>query len=90
MTEDPVDPGKFFPWIQMISQEFGIDLLRMKGILAFEGEDLRYVAQAVHMMLDGDFQREWKPDEKRVSRIVFIGRDLPREIIEEGFMKCRA
>jgi G3E family GTPase len=89
MTRDKIDPEKFFPWIQMIGQEFGIDMLRMKGILDIKDDDRRYVAQGVHMMLEGDFQREWRKDEDRYSRIVFIGRNLPRDIIEDGFMKTR-
>lgn len=88
-TRDKIDPEKFFPWIQMIGQEFGIDMLRMKGILDIKDDDRRYVAQGVHMMLEGDFGRQWKDDEDRYSRIVFIGRDLPQDIIEEGFMKTR-
>jgi G3E family GTPase len=90
VSETPLDPEKFFPWVQMISQEFGIDLLRMKGIVAFPDDPKRYVAQAVHMMLEGDHSREWRDDEPRTSRMVFIGRNLPRDIIEDGFMKCRA
>lgn len=89
-TDAPLNPEKFFPWIQMICQEFGIDLLRMKGILAFKNDPKRYVAQAVHMMLEGDHQRDWREDEKRVSRMVFIGRNLPRDVIEDGFAKCKA
>lgn len=60
----------------------------MKGIIAFEDDDERFVVQAVHMLLEGTHQRPWKPDEKRISRLVFIGRDLPRDIIEAGFLKC--
>lgn len=89
-SETPMNPEKFFPWIQMVCQEFGIDLLRMKGILAFPDDDRRYVAQAVHMMLEGDHNRPWRDDEARVSRMVFIGRNLPRDIIEDGFEKCKA
>ena len=89
-SDAPMDPEKFFPWIQMITQEFGIDLLRMKGIIAFKDDDRRYVAQAVHMMLEGDHNRPWREGEARMSRIVFIGRHLPRDIIEDGFRKCMA
>ena len=89
-SDAPLDPEKFFPWIQTICQEFGIDLLRMKGILAFPQEDRRYVAQAVHMMLEGDHNRAWRDGEPRTSRMVFIGRNLPRDIIEDGFEKCKA
>ena len=74
----------------MVCQEFGIDLLRMKGILSFPNDDLRYVAQAVHMMLEGNHNRPWRDDEPRTSRMVFIGRNLPRDIIEDGFYKCKA
>ncbi len=40
------------------------------------------------MMLDGDVQRDWKPDEKRLSKVVFIGRDLPEQAIRDGFQAC--
>jgi G3E family GTPase len=62
--------------------------LRCKGILAFKDDDERFVFQGVHMILDGDHQRPWKNDETRESRIVFIGRNLPRELITEGFESC--
>jgi G3E family GTPase len=42
------------------------------------------------MILDGDHQRKWKADEKRDSRIVFIGRQLPEDKIREGFESCVA
>lgn len=90
VTEQPLDPHRFLPWVQMITQRFGVDILRMKGILSFAGDDDRFVVQAVHMLLEGDHQRPWKESEPRVSRLVFIGRNLPKDIIEDGFMKCRA
>jgi G3E family GTPase len=48
------------------------------------------VIQGVHMILDGDHQRPWKDDEKRSSRLVFIGRKLPEEKIRNGFESCVA
>jgi G3E family GTPase len=42
------------------------------------------------MILDGDLQREWRPDEKRVSKIVFIGRNLKEDDLRSGFMACAA
>jgi G3E family GTPase len=89
ISEEPLRPEAFFPWIQSMSQHFGIDMLRMKGIIAFDDDDDRYVMQGVHMVLEGDHQRPWKADEKRVSRIVFIGRNLPQDIIADGFNRCR-
>ncbi len=88
--EGDVDPNKFMPWVNELVQREGPNILRSKGILSFRGEPKRFVFQGVHMILDGDLQRDWKPDEKRNSRIVFIGRDLKEDEIRDGFMKCAA
>ncbi len=90
VSEDPLDPQKVLPWIQMIVQRLGVDVLRMKGILSFKNDNDRFVVQAVHMLLEGDHQRPWKDGEPRVSRLVFIGRNLPKDVIEDGFLNCRA
>src|SRR6516225_6216043 len=87
-TDTPLDPDKFFPWVQDLVQKEGPSILRCKGILAFKDDDQRFVFQGVHMILDGDHQRPWKKDEKRESRIVFIGRNLPGKLITEGFESC--
>jgi G3E family GTPase len=89
-TEKPLSAEKFFPWIQGLVAEDGAAILRSKGILAFKDDPQRFVFQGVHMILDGDHQRDWKADEKRESRIVFIGRDLPEEKIRKGFESCVA
>jgi len=85
-----VDPEKFLTWVNDYVQKEGPSILRSKGIIAFKDEPRRFVYQGVHMMLDGDLQREWKPDEKRVSRIVFIGRHLKQDEIRAGFLACAA
>ncbi len=89
-SDKPLDPDKFFPWIQGLVQEDGKDILRCKGILAFKNDDERFVFQGVHMILDGDHQRKWKDGEARLSRAVFIGRHLPEEKIRKGFEACVA
>ena len=89
-TDTPLDPDKFFPWVQDLVQKEGPNILRCKGILAFKDDDQRFVFQGVHMILDGDHQRPWKNDERRESRIVFIGRNLPEETIRTGFESCIA
>jgi len=81
-------PAKFFPWLQQITQTQGPDILRLKGIIAFEDDDERYVIQGVHMILEGDHQRAWKEGEKRESRLVFIGRKLDAGKLKEGFANC--
>jgi G3E family GTPase len=88
--EGEVDPEKFMPWINELTQTRGIDILRSKGILAFKGEPKRFVFQGVHMILDGDLQRPWKEGEKRESKIVFIGRHLDEAAIRAGFLACAA
>ena len=85
LIDGDVDPNRFMPWINLITQKEGPNILRSKGILAFKDEPKRFVFQGVHMILDGDLQREWKDDEKRESRLVFIGRKLKEDLIREGF-----
>jgi G3E family GTPase len=85
-----VDPQKFMPWLNDLVQREGGKILRSKGILAFKGEPKRFVFQGVHMMLDGDVQRDWTSGEKRLSKVVFIGRDLPQDAIRQGFLACVA
>src|ERR1051325_2102321 len=84
-TDKPLSPDKFFPWIQKLVAEDGPKILRCKGILNFKDDPDRFVFQGVHMILDGDHQRPWKDGEKRDSRLVFIGRELPEDKIRKGF-----
>ncbi len=85
-----VDPSRFIEWVGQVTQADGPNILRLKGILAFEGEPRRYVVQGVHMIVEGDLQREWREGEPRESRLVFIGRKLDREALEKGFAACMA
>ena len=89
-TDQPLNPDKFFPWVQDLVATEGKDILRCKGILSFKDDPERFVFQGVHMILDGDHQRPWKADEVRNSRIIFIGRNLPEEKIRTGFESCVA
>jgi G3E family GTPase len=82
---EPLDPEKFQAWIGVVLADQGGDLLRTKGILSYKGEDRQFAFQAVHMMADGDFIRPWKAGEPRVSRLVFIGRNLNRPRLRRGF-----
>jgi len=84
-TDKPLSPDKFFPWMQQLVATDGPAILRCKGILSFKDDPDRFVLQGVHMILDGDHQRPWKDGEKRESRLVFIGRQLPEEKIRQGF-----
>jgi G3E family GTPase len=89
-SDKPLDPEKFLPWINELVATEGPKILRCKGILSFRNDPQRFVLQGVHMVLDGDHQRDWKSDEKRESKLVFIGRELDTAAIEGGFLACIA
>ncbi len=88
--EGDVDPEKFLPWLNDYVQKEGPSILRVKGIVAFKDEPKRFVFQGVHMILEGDLQRDWNPAEPRMSRVVFIGRNLKEDEIKRGFLACAA
>ncbi len=86
----PIDGPAFTRWLDKLLAEQGPDILRAKGIIEVAGEDRRLVFQAVHMILEGDLQREWGPNERRWSRAVFIGRNLDETALRAGFEACAA
>ena len=88
--DQPLDAKKFFAWVNKVTQDRGPDILRLKWIVELKDDPQRYVIQGVHMMIEGDHQRPWKADETRVSRMVFIGRNLKRGDLEPGFKACVA
>ena len=87
-TDQPLDPDRFVPWIQSVTREIGTDILRMKGIIAMKDDDQRFVIQGVHMLLEGGPQHPWKLNERRDSRLVFIGRGLPKDRLKQEFESC--
>jgi len=89
-VDGPMNGAKFTAWLDRLLGEQGQNILRAKGIIDVQGEDRRLVFQAVHMILEGDLQREWGPDERRWSRAVFIGRDLDEAALKAGFEACAA
>src|SRR5260370_17486458 len=70
----PLDGNKVSRWLNELLAAKGPDILRAKGILDVAGDERRLVFQAVHMILEGDFQRPWSDKDARESRMVFIGR----------------
>ena len=77
-------------WLQSLVAEQGARILRLKGILAVAAEPRRMVVQGVHMLLEGDLQRPWRPGEVRASRLVFIGRQLDGAALQSAFEGCAA
>ena len=86
----PVDGDKVTRWLNETLQAQGPDILRAKGILDVKGDERRLVFQAVHMLLEGDWQRPWREGEPRYSRMVFIGRNLDEVKLKQGFEACTA
>jgi G3E family GTPase len=89
-TDLPIDGEKFILWMRRLLADHGKDLLRAKGIFDIQGDDRRLVMQSVHMLLDWDFQREWRAGERRNSRLVLIGRNLDDDALRTGFNTCVA
>jgi G3E family GTPase len=88
--DKPFERSRFLPWLQRLVTERGADLLRAKGIVAFDAEDRRFVFQAVHMTVDSGLNRPWAPDEARESRLVFIGRGLDAAELRDELTHCLA
>jgi len=86
----PLNANRVTAWLNDVLQAQGPDILRAKGILDVAGEDRRLVFQAVHMILEGDFQGPWRDGADRYSRLVFIGRNLDEAKLREGFEACAA
>lgn len=75
-------------WLGGLMELRSEDLYRMKGVLAIDGFENRFVFQGVHMLFEGMPDRPWKEGEERRSRMVFIGKDLDAEVLREGFEHC--
>jgi G3E family GTPase len=91
VVEDrPLDLKKTESWISELLGTTGADIYRSKGILHIQGQPKRVVFQGVQMMFDATPDRFWKPEEKRQSRMVFIGRELDEAGIRAGFESCVA
>ena len=84
-SDKPLHGARFTAWLNNTLQAQGPDILRGKGIMDIAGENRRLVFQAVHMILEGDFQGEWRDSERRYSRMVLIGRNLDEDALRAGF-----
>jgi G3E family GTPase len=87
-SHTPLDAAKLSDWLENLVAVHGGDIMRGKGIFDLQGEARRLVFQSVHRLLEADFQREWRPDEPRFSRLVFIGRNFDRPALAAGLAAC--
>jgi G3E family GTPase len=83
--EGDCDHERLNTWVATLLKEKGVDIFRMKGVLSIKGSNNRFVFQGIHMIFGGQPQGEWAEGEKRLNRIVFIGRNLDRGELVTGF-----
>ena len=88
--ERALDMEKIEAFLSLLIQTYGVDMLRYKGVLNIDGQDNRMIFQGVHMLMGGSPGKAWLPNEKRESKMVFIGRNLPKRIFVEGLAYCVA
>ena len=86
----PFDAGKLEEYMGALTQVYGQDMLRYKGVLFVDGSPRRMILQGVHMLMGADVGRPWGKDEKPGSKMVFIGRNLPKDAILKGLEACLA
>ncbi|MCG8338578.1 MAG: GTP-binding protein [Proteobacteria bacterium] len=76
-------------WLQILLKTQGQDIFRMKGVLSIQNYNERFIFQGVHMLFEGKFDRTWGKEE-RCNNLIFIGRNLNRELLNVGFKACLA
>jgi G3E family GTPase len=90
VEERPLDLKKIEAWLTSVIRTMGASIYRSKGILHVKGQPKRVVFQGVQMIFDARPDRFWNPGERRVSQLVFIGRDLDESALRAGFEHCLA
>ncbi|MDE2129712.1 MAG: GTP-binding protein [Betaproteobacteria bacterium] len=82
-SDKAFDPAKLEDFLGAIVQIYGPRMLRYKGVLNMKGIDRKVVFQGVHQLMGSDLAAPWG-NEPRQSKLVFIGIDLPRDVILQG------
>ncbi len=89
-SDKPFDPQRLEEFLGGVVQVYGPDLLRYKGILYMKGINRRMLFQGVHMMMGAEPGKPWAANEKKTTKMVFIGRKLPEDIFKRGLEQCLA
>ena len=87
-AERPFDPAKLEDFLGAIVNIYGPKMLRYKGVLDMKGTSRKVIFQGVHQLMGSDLGPEWEEGEKHVSKMVFIGIDLPQDILRQGLDQC--
>jgi G3E family GTPase len=82
------NPAKLEDFLGAIVQVYGPKMLRYKGVLYMKGSDRKVVFQGVHQLMGSDLGPKWAPGEEKGSKMVFIGIDLPRDVLLQGLEQC--
>jgi G3E family GTPase len=82
------NPAKLEDFLGAIVQVYGPKMLRYKGVLNMKGSDRKVVFQGVHQLMGSDLGPKWAPGEDKTSKMVFIGIDLPRDVLLQGLEQC--
>ena len=82
------NPAKLEDFLGAIVQVYGPKMLRYKGVLYMKGSDKKVIFQGVHQLMGSDLGPKWTPGEKKQSKMVFIGIDLPKDILLQGLEQC--
>jgi len=86
----PFNPAKLEDFLGAVVQVYGPRMLRYKGVLDMQGTDRKVIFQGVHQLMGSDLGPTWPEGEPRVSKMVFIGLDLPRDILVQGLDQALA
>ena len=89
-SDRPFVPARLEDFLGSVVQVYGPKMLRYKGVLHMKGTDRRVIFQGVHQLMGSDLGAKWAPGEKKQSKMVFIGIDLPREVFLQGLEGCLA
>ena len=89
-TSKPLSPAKLEDFLGAIVQVYGPKMLRYKGVLCLKGSERKVIFQGVHQLMGSDLGPKWAPGEAKESKMVFIGIDLPKEILLQGLEGCIA
>ncbi len=89
-TDKALNPAKLEDFLGAIVQVYGPKMLRYKGVLHLKGSDRKVIFQGVHQLMGSDLGPKWAAGEKKTSKMVFIGIDLPRDIFLQGLEQCAA
>jgi len=82
------NPAKLEDFLGAIVQVYGPKMLRYKGVLNMKGSDRKVIFQGVHQLMGSDLGPKWAPGETKTSKMVFIGIDLPKDILLQGLEGC--